>query len=510
MEEPGGMLAYVIPAYRLPKDIVKLAVQAIEDTGVEFKCKVEVGRDITLDDLKGDFDSVFIANGAWKPVSIGLEGEESTRFGMEFLTNINLGVKEIPGKKVLVIGGGNAAVDVAVSALRLGAEEATIACLECQEEMPALPWEIELAVEQGVKVMPSWGPHRVLTSEGKVKGMELIRCTSVFDEQACFAPCFDDAVKETVEADQIMMAVGYATDLDFIDPGSSLKVEQGLITVDPETQGTSVPGVFAGGSVTHGPATVIEAIASGRRAAAAMDVYLRGIAKAKDKDKKTGEPFLKFNSDYLKKTNRVHMPKRPVAERSIAVEDTLGLGLGDIETEANRCFNCGCVSVSASDMGVVLVALGARVEIAGPRGTRTVAIEDFFGSVRTTLTADEMVTQIQVPQPPDGARQTFLKFRLRESVDFPIVSVVSVITIKDGICQDARIVLGAVAPSPVQATSAEKVLIGRAIDDGQATAAAQAALEDAIPLEKNSYKVTIARELVRRAILPPESSGEMR
>ncbi|UCG65237.1 MAG: FAD binding domain-containing protein [Deltaproteobacteria bacterium] len=510
MEEAGGMLAYVIPAYRLPKDIVKRVVKAIENTGVEFKCKVDVGRDITLDDLKRDFDSVFIANGAWNPVSIGLEGEESTRFGMEFLTNINLGVKEIPGKKVLVIGGGNAAVDVAVSALRLGAEEATIACLECREEMPALPWEIELAVEQGVKLMTSWGPHRVLKADDKVTGMELIRCTAVFDEQGCFAPTFDSAVKQTVEADQILLAVGYDTDLTFIDPATPLKVEQGLITVDPETQATSVPGVFAGGSVTHGPATVIEAIAAGRRAAAAMNVYLRGKAQAKDKDEKTAQPFLRFNSDYLKKTSRVTMPKRPVAERSITVEDTLGLGLSEIEGEANRCFNCGCVSVSSSDMGVVLVALGARVEIAGPKGTRTVPIEDFFGSLRTILESDEMVTEIQVPRPPDGARQTFLKFRLRESVDFPIVSVASVITVDGGVCQDARIVLGAVAPSPVQATTAEKVLIGRAIDDGQATAAAQAALENAIPLEKNSYKVTIARELVRRAILPPESSGEMR
>ena len=509
-EEPGGMLAYVIPAYRLPKDIVKRAVIAIEHMGVTFKCNVDIGKDITLDDLKGDFDSVFIASGAWNPVSIGLEGEESTRFCLDFLININRGITEIPGKKVLVIGGGNAAVDVAVSALRLGAEEATMACLECQEEMPALPWEIELAVEQGVKVMPSWGPHRVLTSEGKVKGMELIRCTSVFDEQGCFAPCFDDAVKETVEADQILLAVGYDTDLTFIDPKSSLKVAQGLIRVDPETQATSVAGVFAGGSVTHGPATVIEAIASGRKAATAMDAYLTGKAQAKDEDNRTAEPFLKFNSDYLKETHRVQMPKRPVAERSIAAEDTLGLGLSEIAGEANRCFNCSCVSVGPSDMGVVLVALGAQVEIAGPKGTRTVAIEDFFGSLRTTLEADEMVTQLRVPQPPDGARQTFLKFRLRESVDFPIVSVASVITIKDGICQDARIVLGAVAPRPVQATGAEKVLIGRAIDDGQATAAAQAALEGAIPLEKNSYKVTIARELVRRAILPPEGSGEMR
>ena len=509
-EEPGGMLTYVIPAYRLPKDMVKRAVEAIEHMGVTFKCNVDIGKDITLDNLKKDFDSVFIATGAWMPVSIGLKGVESTRFCLDFLININRGITETPGKKVLVIGGGNAAVDVAVSALRLGAEQATMACLECQEEMPALPWEMELAVEQGVTVMPSWGPHRVLTADGKVKGMELIRCTAVFDEQGCFAPCFDDTVKETVEADQILLAVGYDTDLTFIDPKSSLKRKQGLIPVDPNTQATNLPGIFAGGSVTHGPATVIEAIASGRKAAAAMDGYLTGKAQAQDTDEKTEEPFLTFNSDYLTKTSRVQMPKRPVAERSIAVEDTLGLDLNDIAAEANRCFNCGCVSVGPSDMGVVLVALGAQVEIAGPGGVRTVPIEDFFGSLRTTLTANEMVTEIQVPQPPEGARQTFLKFRLRESVDFPIVSVASVITIKDGICQDARIVLGAVAPCPVQATGAEKVLIGRAIDDGQATAAAQAALEDAIPLEKNSYKVTIARELVRRAILAAESSGEMR
>jgi len=501
MEEAGGMLAYVIPAYRLPKDIVRRVVKAIENTGVEFKCKVDVGRDITLDDLKRDFDSVFIANGAWNPVSIGLEGEEATRFGLEFLTNINLGGKEIPGKKVLVIGGGNAAVDVAISALRLGAEEATMACLESLEEMPALPWEIELAVEQGVKLMPSWGPHRVLKSDGKVRAMELVRCTSVFDDQGCFAPSYDKAVKETVAADQIMMAVGYATDFSFIKPGSPLKVEQGLITVNPLTQATGVPGVFAGGSVTHGPATVIEAVASGRRAAAAMDVYLKGKARAEDKDGKTAEPFLRFNSDYLKKTSRVEMPKRPVAERSIAVEDTLGLGLTEIEGEANRCFNCGCISVSSSDMGLVLVALGARVEIAGPGGVRTVPIEELFGSLRTILEADEMVTEIQVPQPPDGARQTFLKFRLRESVDFSIVSVASVINIDGGVCQDARIALGAVAPAPIRATMAEQAIKGKAINAKTAEAASEAAVTGAIPLEMNAYKVEITKTLVKRAIL---------
>jgi len=502
MEEAGGMLAYVIPAYRLPKGIVRRVVKAIENTGVEFKLKVDVGKDVTLDDLKRDFDSVFIASGAWNPVSIGLEGEESTRFGMEFLTNINLGVKEIPGKKVLVIGGGNAAVDVAVSALRLGAEEAIMACLESPDEMPALPWEIELAVEQGVKLMTSWGPHRVIKSGGKVRGMELVRCTSVFDSQGRFAPSYDNAVNETVEADQIMMAVGYATDFSFIKPGSLLKVKQGLIAVAPETQATKMPGVFAGGSVTHGPATVIEAIASGRKAAAAMDVYLEGAAaKAEDEDKKAAKPFLKFNSDYLKKTSRVEMPKLPVADRSIDVEDALGLGLGEIEGEANRCFNCGCVSVHSSDMGVVLAALGAQVEIAGPGGTRTVPIEEFFGSLRNILEANEMVTEIRVPPPPDGAKQTFIKFRLRESVDFPIVSVASVITVDGGVCRDARIVLGAVAPAPVRATMAEQAIRGKAINAKTAEAASEAAVTGAIPLNMNAYKVEITKTLVKRAVL---------
>jgi len=502
MEEPGGMLAYVIPAYRLPKDVVRRVVKAIENTGVEFKLKVDVGKDVTVDALKKDFDCVFIASGAWNPASIGLEGEESTRFCLEFLTNINLGVKEVPGKKVLVIGGGNAAIDVAISALRLGAEEAIMACLESREEMPALPWEIEQAVEEGVKLMPSWGPHRVLKSDGKVRGMELVRCTAVFDDQGRFAPTFDNAVKETVEAGQIMMAVGYATDLHFIDPRWSLKVEQGLITADPETQATSVPGVFAGGAVTHGPATVIEAIASGKRAAVATDLYLKGVgAKAEDKDEKIVKPFLKFNSDYLKRTSKAKAPKLSISERSIDVEDALGLGLSEMETEANRCFNCGCVSVNSSDIGVVLVALDAQVKFAGAGGVRTVPIGDFFGSLGNILEADEMITEIQVPQPPDRAKQTFLKFRLREAVDFPIVSVASIVTLDGGVCKDARIALGAVAPRPIRATEAEQIIKGKTINTTTAEAASEEAVINAVPLSNNAYKVEIAKTLVKRAIL---------
>jgi len=502
MEEAGGMLAHVIPAYRLPKDIVRRVVEAIENTGVEFLLKVDVGRDMTLDDLRRDFDSVFLASGAWNPVSIGLEGEESTGFGLEFLTNIKLGVTEVPGKKVLVIGGGNAAIDVAVSALRLGAEEATMVCLESPEEMPALPWEIEVAAEQGVKLMTCWGPLRVLKSGYRVKGMELVRCTSVFDEQGCFAPTYDSAVTETVEADQIVMAVGYATDLSYIDPGSSLKIEEGLIEVDPETQATGIPGVFAGGSVTHGPATVIEAIASGKKAAAAMDVYLGGAAAAAEHEAtEPAWPFLTFNNEYLRKTSRVEMPKRAVAERSIAVEDALGQGLSEISSEANRCFNCSCVSVSTSDVGVALVALDAKVTIAGPRGLRTIPAGQYFGTLGNNLEKDEMVTEIQVPRPRDAARQTFMKHRVRGAVDFAIVSVATVITEKEGKCEDARIVLGAVAPVPFRVLEAEQAIKGRPIDGSSAEAAAEAAVASAVPLSKNAYKVAITKALLTRALV---------
>jgi len=501
MEEPGGMLAYVIPAYRLPKDIVGRVVKTIENTGVEFKLRFDVGKDLTLDDLKREFDSVFIASGVWNPLSIGLEGEKLTRFGMEFLVNVNLGVKEVPGKKVLVIGGGDAAMDVGIMALRLGAKEVTLACLECREEMPALPWEIEQAVEEGVKLMPSWGPRLVIESGGKVRGMELVKCTSVFNNEGHFAPTFDDAVKEIVEADQIFMAVGYTADISSIDPKWSLKVKRGLIDTDPESQVTSIPGVFAGGSVTHGPATVIEAIASGRRAAIAIDLYLKGAsAPAKDKDDKTVKPFLQFNSEYLQKTSRVKARRIPISERSPDVEDTLGLGLSEIVTEANRCFNCGCLAVNSSDIAPALIALNAKIKTT----KRVIEAEKFFkveGNNTTVMDNDEIMTEIEVPAPSASTKSKFVKFTLRKSIDFPVVSCAAALENKKGVVRTARICLNAVYNNPYRANKAEEYIIGKPIDDSSAEGAANAAITDACPMTKNKYKVQIAKTLVKRAIL---------
>ncbi len=504
--EAGGLLTYVIPAYRLPKDVVKRTIKAFEKAGIEFKLNIDLGRDVTLEQLKQDFDAVFVATGAWAPVSIGLDGEESTRFGLEFLADIHRGIKIAPGRKVLVIGGGNAAIDVAISSLRLGAEEATMACLESRDEMPALPWEIEQALEEKVNLLPSWSPHKVLRTNGRVTGMELIRCTSVFDEKGRFAPRCDDTVKKVVEADVIFMAVGYASDLKFAR--GVLKTGRGRIVTDPETEATSAPGIFAGGVVVYGPATVIDAIASGRRAAAAMDTYLSGAAEKTGE--KVADTLLRFNADYLKPTSKLKAPRIPVNERTIDTEDTLSPGPDEIETEANRCFNCGCLSVNASDMAVALAALDARVKIVSAKGSRAIPIDEFLISQRDILQAGEIMTEIEIPELSPNASQRFVKFRLRDSVDFALVSVASVITEQYGICREARIILGAVAPRPVRATAAEKVLVGQKIDAAQAAAAARAALEDALPLGKNSYKINIARELVRQAVLPAGNTGEMR
>jgi CO/xanthine dehydrogenase FAD-binding subunit len=210
---------------------------------------------------------------------------------------------------------------------------------------------------------------------------------------------------------------------------------------------------------------------------------------------------LTFNAEYYKKTKKLKASRIPVLQRTIDTEDIAGFGLNQITTEANRCFNCACLSVNASDTAVALEALNARVKIVGPRGTRTIPVAEFYGSFPNALEEGDIVTEIQVPAPRNGARQTFVKFRLREAIDFALVSVASVVSEEDGICQDARIVLGAIAPRPVRATAAEKVLVGQPLGDKQAAAAAEAALEDALPLEKNSYKIPIARETVQRAIV---------
>ncbi|MBN1222574.1 MAG: FAD binding domain-containing protein [Candidatus Aminicenantes bacterium] len=502
MDEPGGMLMYAIPSNRLPKSVVKRFVRVLEDTGIVFNLKGDVGSDISMQELRGEFDSVFLASGAWSQPSIGLEGEALTKSGLEFLTNVKKGLKEIPGRRVVVIGGGNVAVDVAITAARLGAENVTLVCLECREEMPALEWEIEQAVEEGITIIPSWGPFKVLESDGKVTGIELVQCTSVFDKNGCFAPTLDSSVRKSLEADQIIMAVGQKTDLSFIDPEFALNIERGLIQIDTHTQQTSVPGVFAGGDVTSGPATVIESIAAGRRAAEAIHNYLlKGEASPFEAMTRKGSAsLLNFKSDFLTRTSRVRMRELPLAERSVAAEDALGLSSDEIEKEADRCFNCGCVAVNASDIAPVLIALDAKIKTT----KRTLEAGEFFsvGPKKTTvLDQDELVREVEIPATGPDTGSAYLKFRTRKSIDFPIVNVAAVLHQEGKTINDAKIVLGALAPVPLRAKKAENYLRGKELNQETAAAAAELVIQGVLILDKNRYKVEITKALTKRAIL---------
>ncbi|MEA2039053.1 MAG: FAD-dependent oxidoreductase, partial [Thermodesulfobacteriota bacterium] len=203
--KPGGMMRYGIPYYRLPEAVLEKEINQVLSAGIDLKTDMRLGRDFDLNKLKKDgFEAVFLGLGAQLSRKIDLKGAQSNDvlWGLDFLIDASEG-KEIALKdRVLVVGGGNVAVDVALTALRLGAGEVTMACLESREEMPANPWEIEMALEEGVRLMPSWGPKKILSDNGKVSGIELVRCTSVFDDGGNFCPAFDDA-KEALEADQV-------------------------------------------------------------------------------------------------------------------------------------------------------------------------------------------------------------------------------------------------------------------------------------------------------------------
>ncbi len=498
-EEPGGILTYGIPPYRLQKDVVRNQIQALEGMGVQFKPGSRIGRDLKLEDLRRDFGAVFLATGAWQQPSLNIEGGELLTSGLDFLNRVNRGLRKIPSRKVLVIGGGRVAIDVAITARRMGVEDVTIACLESEKEMPALPQEVGQAIKEGAHLMNSWGPSRVIKRDGKLAGLELVRCTRVYDSSGNFSPTFDNATKEVVLADEIILAIGQKPDLSFL--GETVNLRRGMLEVDPDTQATSLSGVFAGGDAATSsvPASVIAAVAAGRRAALAINRYMGGRATLNTRAQL--EHLVRADSEHLEKIARVKTPELPAAERSLEAEDILGLAPKAVESEANRCFNCGCDGVNPSDMAAALVALDARIVTS----RRTLSPEEFWtaeqGQKSTALAADEIVTEIQIPVPAPGVKSSFIKFALRKSIDFPIVNCAAAIESQDGLVKSARICLNAVYSNPYRAVKAEEAMVGQPINEETAEAAGAAAVSAAIPLPYNKFKVQIAKTLVKRAIL---------
>ena len=493
------MLTYSIPAYRLPKAVVQAQVKALEHMGIRFETGAKVGQGgLTLESIRTRFDSLFLATGLWNGRTLRLEKSELLDSGLEFLINIQMGKAQPVGERVLVIGGGSVAGDVAIGARRSGARQVTMACLESLEIMPAVPEDLVQAHEEGIAIQPSWGPQRVIERDGKLAGMELVRCTAVFDQTGRFAPAFDPAVTTTIEADQVLLAIGQGADLSYL--GQWLPTERGMILADKETGATGQPGVFAGGDAAGGGATVVQAMAAATRAAVAINEYLHNQPHS-PAPAPTGRTPLAINLEALPRSARVITPRLPAQERTLRGEDNQTLAPEAVEQEALRCANCGCVAVNASDLATALVALDARVSTT----RRTLPVEDLFAAARnrsTVLAEDELITEFWIPAPPPESCQVYLKFRIRNAIDFPIVSVAFLAGMRDGRFHGARLVLGAVAPVPLRAHAVEQLLEDQLPGAELAGEAAALAVSSAQPLARNKAKVEVVKALVSRAIQP--------
>ncbi len=299
----GGMLYQGIPEYRLPRDLLRQEIAFIEDLGVEIRLNTCIGEDVLFADLNRDFDAIFIGAGCMKGRGLGIPGNDldGVLKAVDFLLNVNLGYEVDLGERVLVIGGGNVAFDVARSAARFGGtsqpeeedhhvmidvarlarrsgvRQVAMVALESRAEMPADPIEIEEANEEGITILPSRGPNRIVGGDGRVTGLETLDVASVFDDQGRFAPKFVDNSERVIETDTVIMAVGQQADLTFLGDDHGVELSpRGLIEVDRETCATSRPGVYAGGDIAFGPRIAIEAVANGKRAAIAIHALIGG------------------------------------------------------------------------------------------------------------------------------------------------------------------------------------------------------------------------------------------
>lgn len=496
MEEPGGCLMYAIPAFRLPKKYVRAVVEELKRIGVKFRNNVRIGENITSEELEASFDKVFYATGAWGRPVLGFDGEEFTEFGLQFLVEVNLWVNKKERKEVLVVGGGNVSMDVAITAKRLGAASVTLACLEQRGEMPASAEEIARAEEEGVKIINGYGVKRALYDGGRLKGMVLKRCTALRDETGRFNPSYDEDDTLTLEADSALMAAGQRVDISFLKETYELAKNRGLIKVEDKTQKTSRPNIFAGGDVTTGPTTVIKAIRSGRNAAEAINAELGCIVP--EKEGQSG--FLHFAAGCAEMKEAVKDLQLSAAERALDREDSFTLSEDDGCREAGRCMNCGCYSVNASDLSTVMVALGAELVT----NRRRIPAEDFFTTelkAYDLLEPGEIITEVVIPK-KHGYVTHYEKFRLRDSIDFAMTSIAYAYKLDENGCiEDVSIVLGAVAPVPVRAKGAEKLLKGKTPTPELAKKAAEEAATGAEGIGHNNYKVQEIKAFVEKLVL---------
>ena len=445
---PGGMLYLGLPEYRLSRDVVEAQVREILATGdIKLNLNQAAGRDFSVADLRRDYDAVLIAVGAHRSRDLTIPGVDldGVYKGIDFLLNVNLGFRFTIGKKVMVIGGGNVAMDVArsaarevlrqhaggveniepsqeslnavaaremmdvsLSALRLGAQEVHLVCLENRNEMPAALEEIHDAEEEGIIIHAGFGPKQIIGKDGHVVALEALKTKSVFDANRRFNPTFYENSETLLECDTIIMAIGQAAKLEFLSPEDEVQISpRGFIAVNPQTLMTTAAGVFAGGDCVFGPRLIIDSVADGKRAAVGIDEFLRGT--------KHPDPIIEVEVmdryrmplELLDRT-RQPIPMLPLNRRTGVTEVEIGFDEETAMAEAQRCLHCwvntvfegtpqdgtmcilcgGCVDVCPEDC-LELVSLD-RIEFSEETAAQISDVRELLGFELDDIKADEL------------------------------------------------------------------------------------------------------------------------
>lgn len=349
----GGMLTLGIPSFRLEKDVVNAEIDILKELGVAFRMGIEVGKDISLDQLRDQgYEAFYIAIGAQSGRSLGIKGEDARGVitGVDFLRDVNLGrITGLKGKTV-VVGGGNVAIDVARTAARAGAETVGIFCLESRAEMPALDEETEEAMAEGIAINNSWGPKRIVTENGHVTGVEFKKCTAVFDENHRFSPKYDENDTILVEADNVLLSIGQSIDWGGLAGKSGIKLNRnGTVAADPFTCQTGEPDVFAGGDVVTGPKFAIDAIAAGKEGAISIHRYVQpGQSLVIGRDRRQYHALDKENADFGGYDTTRRQSTKPIdGEKSkTTFRDLRGTFTEEqVRKETERCLGCGATVV---------------------------------------------------------------------------------------------------------------------------------------------------------------------
>jgi NADPH-dependent glutamate synthase beta subunit-like oxidoreductase len=437
----GGMLRLGIPEYRLPRSVVDAQIREILDTGnVILKLHCAAGRDFTIGGLRAEgFDAVVIAVGAHRSRDLSIPGVDldGVHKGIDFLLNANLGYRFDIGKKVVVIGGGNVAMDVArsaarevlkqhaaspegevpsdtniaavaahemvdisLSALRLGAREVSIVCLEKRDQMPAALEEIEEAETEGIVLRDGRGPKQVVGRNGRVAGLETLKTKWVFDSTGRFNPAFYENSESVVECDTIIMAIGQTTELDFLRPEDGVQISpRGLIVADRNTLMTSAAGVFAGGDCVFGPRLIIDSVADGRRIAAAIDEYLTGHKRSEPDIEVEVLDRHRMFADYMN-WNRQPVPMVPLDRRTGVTEVEIGFDEAGAIREARRCLRCWINTVfeGCEADGSQCVLCGGCVDICPENCLKLVPLEqvDFPPEVLDHIQQNEQLFHVEL------------------------------------------------------------------------------------------------------------------